>query len=108
MIRILSTVEIDEEWIEAMPDWERLAPGLIVNLDVKERESFLVEPGSTVRIHRPDGTFIERTVTAASPPGMPSNWTYGLILADTKRHEVPARSEVELPPFCIPLFPPGA
>ena len=109
MIRIACTFEIDEKWIEE-GHWKGNPgelPGLGIILDAEETRSFLVEPGSTVRIHRPDGTFIDRIANGVSPPGMGSGWAFGLFLSNTEQHEVPAESQVELPPFCIPLFPPA-
>src|SRR5215469_10303923 len=105
MIRVVYTNEIDEQWIENASTWEA-GPGLLVSLDAEEAKSrFLVEPGSTIRVHRPDGTHIDRIAKGVSPPGMGDGWAVALFLPNTKKHEIPAGSEIELPPFCIPLFP---
>jgi hypothetical protein len=59
MIRVIQIVEFDEKVIHDLPDWT-LGPGLAITLDVKEAESAIIESVSTIRIHRPDGTFIDR------------------------------------------------
>ncbi|HEY1790661.1 MAG TPA: hypothetical protein VGJ73_21105 [Verrucomicrobiae bacterium] len=108
MIRIATTAEIDEKVIEDLPDWT-IGTGLLVCLDIKDDGSLLVEPGNMVRVHRPDGTFIDRIAKGVSPPGLGDGWAVSLFLPHTKQHEIPTGSEIELPPFnIIPLFPPAA
>jgi hypothetical protein len=94
MIRVVRIFEIDEQWIkngiENGGSWE-LGPGLLIWLDAEDA----VEPGSTIRVHRPDGTSIDRVVKGASPGGEP----VAPFLSKTRQHEIPDGSEIELPPF---------
>jgi hypothetical protein len=105
MIGVAWTSEVGEKWNEEM-SWEG---GLLVfldakDIDAKEYESFVDNQDYTVRIHRPDGTFIDRIVKGFSPPGLPNSWLPGFFFEEMKKHEIPSGSKIELPPFCIPLF----
>jgi hypothetical protein len=61
--------------------------------DAQQGPTFLVEPGSTVRIHLPDGTSADRIVTGVEIWG----GRVGLFFANTAQHEIPISSEIELP-----------
>jgi hypothetical protein len=93
-VRVIETIQFDEQLLENCPWLEHLGPGLIVTLDIKPQQplSFLVEPGATVRVHRPDGTFIDRVVKGAEPEGP------NLFFPNTEAHEIPISSEIELLP----------
>ena len=108
MIRVARTIEFDQNAIQDLGHWT-LGTGLLVflnakDIDAKEYESFVDDQDSTVRIHRPDGTFIDRIVKGFSPPGLPDASMPGFFFAEMKKSEVPSESKIELPPFCIPLF----
>jgi hypothetical protein len=100
MIRVIDSIFLDEQALQCVPEFlEKLGPGLLVTVDAKQRldteqrPSFLVEPGSTVRVHRPDGTVIDRVVNGVdvcSPK-------VGLFFSHTQRDEIPRLSEIELP-----------
>ncbi len=99
MIRVIETVFFDKGALQSDPEFsEKLGPGLLVatdaqqRLDAEQKPVLLVEPGSTVRIHRPDGSVIDRTVTAVEI------WrrNVGLFFSKTEQHEIPVSSEIEL------------
>src|SRR6266403_1313852 len=63
-LRVIDGFLFDEQALQNVPEFlEKLGPGLLVTIDADQRPSFLIEPGSTVRVHRPDGTFIDRIIT---------------------------------------------
>jgi hypothetical protein len=93
MVRVIDSIRFDEQALLSDPDFlEKIGPGLIVNVDVDQRPSFLIEPGSTVRVHRPDGTFIDRVVGAVEVWGP----KVGLYFPNTEQHEIPISSEIEI------------
>ena len=93
MIRVIDTIRFDERALQNDPEFmENVGPGLLVILDLEQRPSFLVELGSTVRVHRPDGTSFDRTVTAIEVFGL----HVGLFFSKTEQHEIPNSSEIEL------------
>jgi len=94
MIRVINSLLLDEQALQNVPEFlESLGPGLLVTVDAEQRSSFLVEPGSTVRVHRPDGTFVDRIVTGVEVWGQ----HVGLFFSKTAPHEIPISSELELP-----------
>ena len=101
MIRVIESLLLDKKAIEYVPEFlEALGPGLMVTVDVDQPvdaegkpSALLVEPGSTVRIHRPDGTAIDRVVSGVSVSGP----KVSLYFPNTEKHEIPRLSEIELP-----------
>jgi hypothetical protein len=94
MIRVIETIRFDEEALRSHPKFlERVSPGLLVTVDVEQRPSFLIEPGSTVRVYRPDGTTIDCVVGGIEIWGP----KVGLFFPNTEPHEIPRLSEIELP-----------
>jgi hypothetical protein len=94
MIQVIETIRLDEEALRSDPKFlERVGPGLLVRVDMEQRPSFLVEPGSTARVHRPDGTTIDRVVGGIEIWGP----KVGLFFPNTEPHEIPRLSEIELP-----------
>jgi len=99
MFRVTDSHLLDEEMLQHVRG-EKPPPGLMVTIDaqqlppdLQERPTFLVEPGSTVRVHRPDGTCVDRVVTGVEIWGK----RVGLFFANTAQHEIPISSEIELP-----------
>jgi hypothetical protein len=92
MIRVIDSLLLDEQTLQNVPEFlEKLGPGLLVTTDAEQRPSFLVEPGSIVRVHRPDGIVIERVVSGVdicSPK-------VKLFFPNTQRDEIPRLSEIE-------------
>ena len=64
-----------------------------MSIDAQQRPTFLVEPGSAVRVYRPDGTSVDRIVSGVEIWGK----RVGLFFANTAQHEIPISSEIELP-----------
>jgi hypothetical protein len=100
MVRVITSILLDKQALQNVPEFlEKLGPGLLVTVDATQwfdaehRTSFLIEPGSTVRVHRPDGSVIERIVTAVAPPSP----KVALFFPNTEKHEIPRLSEIELP-----------
>ncbi len=101
MIRVISSVVFDKGALQSgdREFSEKVGPGLLVTVDAKQRVDaegkplFLVEPGSTVRIHRPDGSAADRTVAGVEIWGQ----HVGLYFPKTQQHEIPISSEIELP-----------
>ena len=100
MIRVIDSLFLSEQALQYNPDFlENLGAGLLVTVDAthwfdaEQRTSLLVEPGSTVKVHRPDGSVIERIVSGVEPPGP----KVGLFFPNTQRDEIPRLSEIELP-----------
>ena len=100
MIRVINSVQFDEQALRSDPEFlKKVGPGLLVTVDAEQkvdaehRPSLLVELGSTVRIHRPDGSVIDRVVTAVEVWGQHA----GLFFSNTEQHEIPISSEIELP-----------
>ena len=94
MIRVLNSIRFDKRALQSDPEFmEKVGPGLLVILDLEQRPSFLVKPGSTVRVRRPDGTSCDRTVAGIEIWGP----KVGLFFANTEQHEIPILSEIELP-----------
>ena len=93
MIRVIDTIRFDERALQNDPEFmENVGPGLQVILDLEQGPPFLFKPGSTVRVHRPDGASFDRTVTAIEVWGV----HVGLFFEKTVRHEIPKSSEIEL------------
>ena len=91
---------MDKEALQSDPEFsEKVGPGLLVTIDAEQRldaegkPSFLVEPGSTVTVHRPDGSSFDRVVSGVEIWGK----RVGLFFANTAEHEIPISSEIELP-----------
>lgn len=61
-------------------------------LDAEGKPVFFVEPGTTVKIRRPDGSVIDRVVAAVEIWGQ----HVGLFFPKTEHHDVPISSEIEL------------
>jgi hypothetical protein len=94
MIRVIDSIRWDEQALRSDPKFlEKVGPGLLVTIDVEQRPSFLVKPGSTVRVYRPDGTVIDRVVGGVEVWGP----KVGLFFPNTEPHEIPKLSEIELP-----------
>ncbi|HVU28567.1 MAG TPA: hypothetical protein VHG71_12630 [Verrucomicrobiae bacterium] len=100
MIRVVQSILLDKQALEYHPDFlENLGLGLLVTVeitpwfDVEDKTSLLVEPNSTVKVHRPDGSVIERVVSGVEPSSGPR---VGLFFSNTEQHEIPKLSEIEL------------
>lgn len=94
MIRVIDSKRFDDQALRSDPKFlENVGPGLFVTINVEQRRSFLVQPGSTVRIYRPDSTVIDRVVGGVEIWGP----NVGLYFPNTEPHEVPRLSEIELP-----------
>ena len=93
-LRVIDSLLFDEQALQNLPELlEKLGPGLLVTIDIEQRPSFLVEPGSTVRVYRPDGTVIDRIVGGVEVWGP----NVGLFFPNTEQHEIPRLSEIALP-----------
>ncbi len=93
MIRVINIVQFDGWALRSDPGFlGNVGPGLLVTIDAEQRRSFLVEPGSTVRVHRPDGTCIDRVVSGIEMWGA----HVGLFFPKTDQHDIPISSEIEL------------
>ena len=93
MIQVIDSVQFDEQALRSGPAFlESVGPGLLVRVEVEQRPSFLVKPGTSVRVHRPDGTSIERVVSAVEIWGA----HVGLFFSKTEQDEIPKSSEIEL------------
>jgi hypothetical protein len=93
MIRVINSILFDEPALRSGPEFlANVGPGLLVITDQKQRSTFLVEPGSTVRVHRPDGTFIDRIAAGVEVWGP----HVGLFFPKTAPHEIPTSSDIEL------------
>jgi len=98
MFRVVDSLLLDEQVLRNVRG-ERPPPGLLVTIDAQQRPedaqqrpTFVVEPGSTVRVHRPDGTSVDCIVTGVEIWGK----RVGLFLANMAQHEIPISSEIEL------------
>jgi hypothetical protein len=109
MYQVIEAIPFDAQAIQNLPDW-KLGPGLLVTLDVRAGspeesqvvDSF-VESYSPVRVHRPDGTFIDCEATAVGFTGE----NVSLFFPKLSRHDIPKSSCIQLmPPFC-PTPPPN-
>ncbi len=99
MIRVIDTIMFDKQALLSDPNFlHKVGPGLLVTTDAKQslnaegRPSFLVRPGTTVRIRRPDGSVIDRIVAGVEI------WRQqvGLFFPNVEQHEIPISSEIEL------------
>jgi hypothetical protein len=99
MIRVIDSITFDKQALQSDPNFsEKVGPGLLVTTDVKQsldaegKPSFWVEPGTTVRIRRPDGSVIDRIVAGVEI------WRQhvGLFFPNVEQHEIPISSEIEL------------
>ena len=100
MIRVTNTLFFDKSALESDRRFsEKLGPGLLVTLDGENRLDadgkpiLLVKPGSTVRIHRPDGSVIDRVVNGVEIWGHHA----GFFFSKTEPQEIPISSQIELP-----------
>lgn len=94
MIRVIDSMRFDEQAVRHDPRFlKKVGPGLLVTVDVEQRSSFLIKPGSTVRVRRPDGTVIDRVVGGVEVWGP----NVGLFFPNTEQDEIPRLSEIELP-----------
>ena len=94
MAKVIDSIRFDEQALRSDPKFlEEVGPGLLVTVDVEQRPTFLVKLGTTVRVHRPDGTVIERVVGAVEV------WraNVGLYFPNTEPDEIPRLSKIELP-----------
>ena len=98
MFRALDSLLIDEQVLRNVRG-EKPPPGVLVTIDAQQRPedaqqrpTFVAEPGSTVRVHRPDGTSVDCIVTGVEIWGK----RVGLFFANTAQHEIPISSEIEL------------
>ncbi len=98
MFRVIESMLLDEQVLRHIRG-EKPPPGLMVTLDAQHgpkdadgTPKLLVTPGSTVRVHRPDGTVIDRIVIGVEI------WRerVGLLFANTTQYDIPLSSEVEL------------
>jgi hypothetical protein len=109
MYRVTEVIPITAQVIENLPDWG-LGPGLIVTLDVKEPEASLDDmANSTVRVHRPDGTFIDCEVTGVGFTeqiyeihGAKSEQNISLLFPKLNKHDIPISSCVQPFPAVVP------
>ena len=99
MFRVIDSHLLDKQVLIRLRG-QKPPPGLMVTIDAQqpppdllERPTFLVEPGSTVRVHRPDGTSVDRVVIGVEIWGK----RVGLFFAKTAQHEIPISSHIELP-----------
>jgi len=108
MYRVIECIPIDIQAIQNLPDWT-LGPGLMVNLDVKEPEgSIFFEADSTVRVHRPDGTFIDCEVTGAGWSnfmGEKKEQNISLFFPKLNKHDIPRLSRIQPFPSVVPESP---
>jgi hypothetical protein len=100
MIGVIDSLQLNEQALRHDPEFlNSLGPGLFVIIDAKQRldaegkPAFLVAPNSSVRIHRPDGSVIDRIVTGVEIWGQ----RVGLFFSNTQQHDIPISSEIELP-----------
>jgi hypothetical protein len=57
MIRVIETIVFDKQALQSEQEFsEKVGPGIIVTTDAVQRSSFLIAPGRSVTIRRPDGT----------------------------------------------------
>jgi hypothetical protein len=93
MFRVIDTIRLDEQTLQSQPEiMARLGRGLLVILDPAQVTSAPVQPGTTVRVHRPDGGSFDRVVSGVDVP----HSVVGLFFRDTAQHEIPRLSEIEL------------
>jgi hypothetical protein len=93
-LRVIESIRFDEQALRSDPKFlEKVGPGLLVTIDVEQTPSWLVEPGTTVKVHRPDGTVIDRVVAGVEIWGV----NVGLYFPNTEMHEIPRQSQIELP-----------
>jgi hypothetical protein len=88
MFRVIDTILFDEKVVkEGGLGW-----GLLVILDLAQGTSPPIEVGITIRVHRPDGSSLDKVVEAIEV------WrpNVGLFLRGTEKHEIPVLSEIEL------------
>jgi hypothetical protein len=94
MFRVIDSLLFNQRALQNVPDFlEKLGPGLLVTINAEQKPSFLIEPGSTVRVHRPNGTVIDQIVTGIEIWGP----HVGLFFSKGEQHEIPTSSEIELP-----------
>lgn len=94
MFRIIDTIRWSEEMQQrlASSGIPQLGNGVLAILDSVETVAPPIPAGASVRIHRPDGTVIERKVDAVEI----RHRSVGLFFADLPDHETPRLSRVEL------------
>jgi hypothetical protein len=103
MFRVIDTSKYDDmlqrnrpelvERIRKLPGvTERFCRALLVILDPLQVASAPVQPGATVRVHRPDGRAFDLVVSAVDV----RHSVVGLFFRDTADHEIPRLSEIEL------------
>ena len=93
MFRVIKSFLYDERMLQNVPEFmEKPGPGLLVTLDADQSPSFVISSGSMVRVHRPDGTVIDRVVSAHEVFGP----KVGLFFQKMEPHEIPISSEIEL------------
>jgi len=91
--RVINSILLEGLALGNVPEYlGNVGPGLLLITDQKQKSKPLVEPGSTVRVHRPDGTFTDRIAAAIEVWGP----HLGLFFPETAQHEIPVSSEIEL------------
>jgi hypothetical protein len=94
MIRVIKTRLYDAQLLRDYPEFlGNHGPGLLVTLGVAQSPSVLIKPGTPVRVHRPDGSAIDRIVGGIEVMGK----NVGLFFPNTGQHEIPVSSGIELP-----------
>lgn len=104
MYRVIERVPMDAQTIENLPDWT-LGPGLLVTLDTMHPEkSMLVESDSTVRVHRPDGTFLDCKVTGVgfAGYGAKTKQNVSLFFPILNSQDIPISSHIQPFPAVVP------
>ena len=92
VFRVIETIRLDEKTAPGTDVVAILGCGLLVHLDLPERNSPPVDCDAIVRVHRPDGSTFD-TVVRAVEAGGPN---VGLFFQDVEKHEIPLGSEIEL------------
>jgi hypothetical protein len=94
LFRIIDTIRWSEEMQQrlASSGIPQLGNGVLAILDFVKIEAPPISAGVSVRIHRPDGTVIERRVDAVEI----RHSSVGLFFAGLPDHEAPRLSRVEL------------
>jgi hypothetical protein len=100
MYRVIQVVPFDDQVIQNLPDWV-LGPGLLVTLDVKvnsPEQSLVAESYRAVRVHRPDGTFLDCEATAFGF----DEQNVSLFFPKLSAHDIPRSSRIQLMPAVLP------
>jgi len=93
MFRVIDTIRYDDILLRRQPELAlQFGLGLLVILDPAQITSAPVEPGVSVRIHRPDGTSFDRVVSGVECP----HSVVGLFFREMAEHEIPRLSQIEL------------